>query len=252
MQCSIPSGKSMPLPGGTLSLHYTVPVNANWSVLVGISGGYYGTKVKLNDGAVFTSGQVDDQGAGFQYKVRTTGYEETQHFGMASIPLMAQYHSDGDKGQWYVNAGVKLCMAYSVDVDAKAKQLDLSGYYPDYDLEVKDMPQHGLGTANNWKAKTTLDPQFSVAGSVAGGRSWGFGEIMRLYVGLFVDYGLTPMYKKDGSSSVVSYSASGVQNIRANSAMNMEGSGNPRLFAFGAQVKLGLKYKQQAKPAAKK
>jgi OOP family OmpA-OmpF porin len=153
-QYRLQGGTDRLLPGGSLSLLHIFPAGGRWSLLTGITGSVYRTEARFPDGTVFTDYQVDDEGSAFQYNIKTTGYKETQRFFAAGIPLLLQYHTAGAGTQWYIDGGGKVLFPTGVSSNVSAQQLSLSGYYPDYNVVVTNLPQHGFGALDNWRTKT--------------------------------------------------------------------------------------------------
>lgn len=237
-------------PGGSLGLNYTFPLGNHFGLLTGIQAGFYNAKASVKDGATLTSNTVDDQGSAFEYRVTPTGYKETQHFLAAGIPVMIQYHTEG-KTQWYIDAGGKVLVPFHGETKASAQQLVLTGYYPDVNVELKDLPQHGFGTVNNWQSKSTNDLKLTATASLATGFRFELSEKLHLYTGVFVDYGINDM-KKDATqaTSIVAYSPTSISNVQGTGVMAM--SENAKLLAYGIQVRLGFggnaKKQHKAKP----
>lgn len=228
-------------PGGSLGVNYTFRLGKQWGLLTGVAASYYNTKVTLQDGT-FSSYQVDNTGSAFQYNIKATGFEEKQSFLAGTVPVMLQYHTLGNT-RWYLNAGAKLILPAEATVKASASQLDLSGYYPDYNIEVKEMPQHGFGTVNNWKSDTKQELKPSVTASAATGISFRIGEGMRLYTGVYFDYGVTNMQKSSGNNpSLVAYNPGNIDQAKAGSLLN--GVDKVNLMAYGIQVRIGLEKKK--------
>jgi outer membrane protein OmpA-like peptidoglycan-associated protein len=239
-QYQLKNGQNMLLPGGSLGLLYTFRLGQNWALLSGITAGVYRTQATLPDGVVFTNYQVDNAGSAFQYSMTTKGYKEKQQFFAGSIPLVLQYHTPGDGSQWYINFGGKAILPSSATVDLSAKQLTLSGYYPDYNIEVSNLPQHGLGTLNNWKGSTTAILKPGAALTAATGVSFRLSKGTRLYTGLYAEYGLTDLRSKNDSMPLVTYSPSGVNGAQVNSVLNTQNAGQLKTLSFGLQVRLSF------------
>jgi OOP family OmpA-OmpF porin len=237
---TLQNGTTSLQPGGSLGLGYTFRLANNVDLLTGVTGGIYRTKATQQDGLSFSSYQVDDAGSAFQYNVKATGYQEMQRFFAASVPLLLQYHTTGSDIQWYINGGGKVFLPFANSVALSAKQLVLSGYYPDYNIEVANLPQHGFGTVNNWKGNATPKLKPSAAASMATGFSFLVAPGMRLYAGLFVDYGLTDMKDKKDDQPLAPYSPAGVTKVKAGSLLNTPAAGTVNLLAFGIQLRLGF------------
>src|SRR5579872_83128 len=236
----LPGGSTHILPGGSIGLLYAFPLQSQLDLLTGISAGVYRTEARLPDGTTFTNYQVDDQGSAFEYKMRTTGYRETQQFIAAGVPVLLQYHTAVGGKEWYVNAGGKIFFPASDHINLSAQQLSLSGYYPDYNVELSDLPKHGFGKLNGWKAGTSVDLKPTAALSASTGIGFTLANKMVLYAGLFADYGLTGMQKRHDSMPLFTYNPAGISGTRANGVLNMPNTGPMNLLAFGLQVRLSL------------
>lgn len=228
-------------PGGSLGVNYTFRLAKQWGVLTGVSASYYNTKLTLQDGT-FSSYQVDNTGSAFQYNIKASGFEEKQSFLAGTIPVMLQYHTLGNT-RWYMSAGAKLILPVEATVKASASQLTLTGYYPDYNIEVKDMPQHGFGNVSNWSSDTKQELKPSVTASAATGFSFRLSEGMRFYTGVYFDYGVTNMQKRSGDNpSLVAYNPANINEAKAGSALN--GIDKSYLMAYGIQVRIGFEKKK--------
>src|ERR1700722_590179 len=234
------NGKDKFLPGGSLGLDYTFRLGNQWGLLTGIVGGIYRTQATFPDGLIFNYNQVDDEGSAFQYSLKTIGYKESQRFFAATIPLLLQYHTAGEGTQWWMNAGGKVFFPFNSSIQISAKQLSLSGYYPDYNLEVSNLPQHGFGALNNWKTSATTAFKPTAALSAATGFSFRASANSRLYIGVYADYGLTDLKEKNGTLPLATYDAGGINGVQANGVLNMPNAGKVGLLSVGLQVRLSF------------
>lgn len=246
---NVQNGQSSLLAGGSLGLGYTFPIARHWGILAGVTGGFYGTKTTLNN-TTFTSGQVDNTGSAFEYGVQTVGYKETQRFFSFGVPVMLQYHTTGPKTQWYFNGGGKLLLPLDVKVKSSAQSLVLSGYYPNYNLELSDLPQHGFGTDNGWNGSTTYKLRTTGALVAETGLSFPLSHKTRLYTGLYFEYGVSNSKRKNTATAFVPYNPNGVTDIQAGTVLNTSTTGDARFLAYGIQVKLGFGH-GKAKPATR-
>ncbi len=247
---SLQSGQSQGQPGGSLGLSYPFRLGYNWDLLSGVTVGLYRTRASLSDG-VFTSYQIDDAGSAFQYSIKTTGYKETQRFFAASVPLLLQYHTTDPGVQWYFDGGGKVFVPFSTSVQVSAQQLSLSGYYPDFNVAVSNLPQHGFGTIKDWKTSATTKLKPAAALSAATGVSFSLGPDKRLYAGLYVDYGLTSLKGKNDSMPLVTYSPTGLTGVQGGSVLSMPNTGKVTLLSFGLQLRLSFGTARPSRPAAR-
>ena len=254
-QYQLLNGQNKPLPAGSLGLLYTFQLGRNWGLITGITGGLYRTQATLPNGTAFRNYLVDDQGSAFQYTMKTEGYKETQQFFSAGVPLLLQYHTAGEGTQWYFNGGGKVVFPSSASIAISAHELTLSGYYPDYNVNLSSLPQHGFGTITNWKASTTSVLKPATALTAGTGLSLSLSHSTRLYIGLYAEYGLTDLKSGNDSLSLVTYSPTGISGIKASSVLNMQNAGQMKLLAFGVQVRLsfgGARAKPAPRPSTDK
>ncbi|MGX5816603.1 OmpA family protein [Chitinophaga lutea] len=237
LQYDLPSGNAKLQAGASLGATYTFPLSQRFGIVTGISAGYYKTKATLKDDVIFVSYAVDDNNSAFHYQARTRGFEETQRFFSAGIPVLLQYHTLGNT-QWYVQGGGKLLLPFNGKISSSASSLALAGYYPDQHLTIDELPQHGFGTIQNWKDDKGLELKPAVALSLATGFSFRLSEKLRLYTGVYADYGLNNMKKSGSEDLFVTYAPTGIDNAKTNGVLTM--TGKARAMSFGIQVKLGI------------
>jgi len=251
-QYALRNGQNKPLPAGSLGLLYTFELGRSWGLITGITGGVYRTQATLPYGTTFTNYQIDDEGSAFQYSMKTEGYKETQQFLAAGVPLLLQYHTAGAGTQWYCIGGAKVVFPSSDNVTISAQQLNLSGYYPDYNVTLSNLPQHGFGTIANWKASTTAVLKPAAALVAATGLSFNLSHSSRLYTGLYAEYGLTNLKSGSDSLPLVTYSPTGITAIKASGVLNMQNAGQMKGVAFGLQLRIsfgGARTKPSARTA---
>lgn len=255
MPYSLQNAQTKQLPAGSLGLNYTFRLGTQWGFLTGINGGLYRTQITLQDGRTFSHYEVDDVGSAFQYNLTPTGYKETQQFFAASIPLLLQYHTIGTGRQFYFNGGGKIFIPFNTNVKISAQQLSISGYYPDFNIAVSNLPQHGFGTINSWKSSTTSNLKPAAALSAATGVVFRISPTMRLYTGLYVDFGLTDLRQKNDSTPFVTYSSNGLNGVQLNGVLNIKDASQAALLSFGLQVRLSFgsveAMHKKAKPISK-
>lgn len=234
-------------PNFGAEIGFTHMFRKHWGFVTGIGASQYANEAFINNGTTSTSNQVDDVGASFEYRIKSYGYKERQSLMSIHIPVMVQYRTLLNNTQWYINAGAKFFVPFDVKVKAEAQQLNLSGYYPDVNLEIQDLSQHGFGTVSNWKSNTNYVLKPGVAASIATGVSFKLANNNRFDIGIYADYVLNNM-KKNSGMPVVSYNAPLSSGVASNSVLSIDNTGSIRLFSAGLQLKLGFGIKKKDKP----
>jgi len=240
LQYSLKDGQAKLLPAGSLGLNYTFKLSSHWGFRTGVAAGLYRTQITLPDGQLFTYNAVDDMGSAFEYRLKFTGYKETQHFLAAAIPLLLQYHTDGAGTQWYIEGGAKLFIPFNASTQISARRVDLTGYYPDFNVELSDLPQHGFGTLNNWRSTSTLKLKPAAALSGGTGIMFRLSPGMSLYTGLFVDFGLTNLKDNSDTSRLVTYNSNGTNGPQASSVLNTKNTDRSTILSYGLQIRLSF------------
>lgn len=238
LQYQLNNGESMLRAGGSLDIGYSYPLGGSWDLLTGVGGGYYSTKATSKDGTVYSSYEVDNTGSAFQYNITTRGYTETQQFFAVGIPVKLYYNSSG-KTKWYANAGVRVVVPFRATLKASAQALSRSAYYPDYNIEIDDLEQHGFGTTTNWQGKASQSLNATVAASAGTGLNFTLARFLHLYTGVYAEYGLTTMRTRDDQSNLIKYDRENPANSRLAGLMSISGKG--RLVSYGLQVRLTMR-----------
>ncbi len=239
--------------GGGIGVGYTYFFSDHWGISTGVDVTYNQNSFELDNGTTISTYEVDDQTSAFEYQVTPTNYKEDQHFIGVAIPLLMQYRTSiASQTQLYFGFGGKILFPGKQTVKASASELQLSGYYPDINLLIDDLPSHGFGKVTNWQDKTTvsLDPSFLLSAET--GLTFKLKEKTQLYTGIYVDYGLTELAKESVDVNIVAYNPNSLDNIQANGTSgNRKIVQESRYFSAGIQLKLGFSLtKDRPEPVA--
>jgi outer membrane protein OmpA-like peptidoglycan-associated protein len=233
--------------GGGLGVGYTYFLNSNWGIVTGLDLQYSSNRLGIQD-QTLANYEVDSRTSAFEYRVSANGYKEKQDFVSLAIPVFLQYRTAfSPKTTGYINLGGKLLLPGKQNIDANANILALSGYYPDSNLEIDDLPNHGFGTLTNWSDETKISLKTAVLLSFETGLAFKIKE-QTLYTGLYFDYGLNNMLSKDASENIVTYAPQGIDLIQANSiSTNSDLIDKARYVSAGVQLKWGFSLRKNNK-----
>ena len=203
----VTNGSSKNRAGFNVGLGYTYFFSEKWGVVTGVDMSFYNGKTTVGN---ITSGyaSVDNEGDKFEYRSAFTNYEETQKTIFLNIPVMGQFqHPIMESAKLYAQAGVKVGIPISGKFEAKDAAYTTTGYYPDYNIEIGNIPAQGFGTYNGKSVENDLDLKVSFALAAEVGLKWSLADKMSLYTGLYLDYGLTDVVKTESDKALVSYSS---------------------------------------------
>lgn len=228
--------------GSKIGVGYTYFLNQHWGIVTGAELGYFKNHSTLDD-RTYSSYQIDSEGEAFDYRVKTKGYKEESHFYSASIPLMLQYRTLGNT-QFYINGGGRVYFPFAQQTKVGIDELKMSGYYADLNVELVDIPSHGFGTLTNWKSEseTKLKTTFSLSAET--GVSFKISDKIRLYTGLYIDYGLSNLQNKNQLQTdvpLVNYNAENNAENQPNGIIQTSNAiDRAKLLAYGFQVRIGF------------
>lgn len=227
---------------GGLGVNYTCFFAKNWGLQTGVEARYNSNVFDLDNNEQLISNEIDNQASAFEYIVNPNEYTEKQHFYSFSIPVMLQYQtSTSNTTGFYFGLGAKVLFPRKQKVDVNAETLLLSGYYPDLNLEIDDLPEYGFGTINNWSDNTNVALSTSLLLSIEGGLTFKLKEDLKLYTGIYADYGLTNLKENQKLQNLVGYSMDGIDNVPANGVMSTDKIvENSKYLSAGIQLKLGF------------
>jgi hypothetical protein len=152
---------------------------------------------------------VDETNSAFEYRVNTSGYQEKQVLTAFQIPVFVQYKKLINVGtHFYARAGAKYMLPLSFKTTATATRVAASGYYPDFNLLVTDLPSHGFGVTNGYNQKGSYNTENIFLGSLEIGFSFKIAKKSTIYTGFFYDQALQSIIKNDSNNSFIGYNPS--------------------------------------------
>jgi hypothetical protein len=240
--------------GYTFSLH---PYINNGNIVTGVEMVSYSAVTTANS---ITESAPDRYSSDGRYEEmffnsRITGYTEKQGVTYFQIPLMLELRFPKfDRHKWYVAAGAKFGFTLS-DISrfagsytTKADGLLTTGYLPNKQETLSDMPEIGFVNMTNTAWNGNLDFGFNLSLTAETGVRWALTDLFGLYAGIFVDYGLMDISPvKTGVGGIVNRQETRPSAFVYNSvllAQNPSGEAyvnKINLLSIGLKVRIGLR-----------
>jgi len=131
-----------------------------------------------------------------EFHSTVNGYKEEQSVMLLQIPFMLQYQRIYNDKLLYATAGTKIGFPLTGKSKSYADSLENSGYSEYLDGEFANQKFLGFGTFTKQKGENKLTLQTAVLLSAETGIKWKLNEDLRLYTGIYFDYGLNSVTKR--------------------------------------------------------
>lgn len=280
----IPGGYNNLLLGWNSGIGYSYFFTKHFGFSVGAGMSYFhsqgGYNVKFDKDQHYNLGiQIDDDfyadnpNMPFELRARLQDWKEVQTGYTFDIPLMFLFQNKfGMKKKYgiYVGLGAKIQIPFIsthfkvVDSrDADQGKLNISGYYPDWHMEVAaggtqdpQVPQHGYGTIHDpnealgWHGNARVKTSYSAAAEI--GFLYTLTTRVDFIYGFYFDYGLNNI-KADGGDTPLMQANNPYHSgypkgehyvgkgIAYNGLMNSDRTDHINLLSYGAKVGLRIK-----------
>jgi hypothetical protein len=213
---------------------YIKKINDNFGVGLGLEYTQLKNSIKTSDGFSTSTNLVDDVTSAFVYKVTTDGYTEEQELKAIQIPLFLEYKKRFDDiSSFYVRVGVKYLMPSEFNTKGTASKVTATGYYPDFNLLIADLPSRGFGTTLNYSEAGEYETVNIFMFSLEAGMSFDVGN-NSLYTGFFLDRGTKSIIESKNDVSFIGY------NTTTTTGRKLNGLYNSRLDGEVIPINIGV------------
>ena len=229
--------------GGALKVGYIYSLTNHIGIGTGLEFSQYKQEVSLNSfSGTLTNDEVDSSSSAFVYNVTTSNYKEKQTLHAIQIPLFFQYKTIINKGiDFNFRAGAKYFLPVKYKIDAKASYVNGTGYYPDVNLNIGNLPEHGFGSLANYSAHGEYETKGIVMSMFELGFTFDMGLKNSLYAAMFLENGYGSILDQKTDKSYVGYNPTSVLDRKANGLYGVVKDAKLQPVAFG--VTLGWNFK---------
>lgn len=186
------NGTVKPGFGFTGNLTYNYFFAPNWGFGTGIAVQTFKSTATLN--FMSTTPSVDTDGDSFDYRANFNNWQESQKMLMLEIPIALNYRQQfGDNLGILISGGTKISLPVRSVYETVGGEITTTGYYPQWNVELSGMPQHGFDTYSEFPS-SDIDAKLNFSLFANLGALYKISEKMDLYIGAYVNYGLSDVF----------------------------------------------------------
>jgi hypothetical protein len=227
---SISDGKSFEKSGYVLNVQFNIAISHSFGIGIGAGYSKYSSDVSL-DKYYNTTAAFDNEGDNYEYRVYGSNLKENQLINFIEIPfllvLQNQYHK---KFKMSLGLGVKAMLPVQSHFKGTSGEIETRGFYPQYNVELSNMPNHGFDIFSIKNASGQLSTKVSYAAIMELGAKISLGKIYLTFC-LSGTYGLSNI----GVSKELFTADHGYQSLSSISS-------NYEAFSIGAKTGLAFPF----------
>lgn len=133
----------------------------------------------------------------YVHNAKFNNWQEKQQITFVEIPLAGQFKQRiNDKINMLITLGVKISLPVSANYQTTGGEIVTSGYYPQYNIELTDLPNYGYSTiTKSFTGKYSLNPLYSTIAKL--GAIYKLTKRIDLHAGAYFNNGLNNILKAD-------------------------------------------------------
>jgi hypothetical protein len=234
--------------GYTYSLTRDSSKFIRWGISTGAELSSFTTTTRVNhlSGQSLERYSYDGRTEAMYFNSEIGNFKETQRAKYLQIPLMTEMiFRNSSRHRWYLAGGAKFGFAVSGNYETTPYSLYTSGYFPETERTFENMPEYGFVTATDPSWKGDLDFFFNIALALETGVRWAISENLRIYSGIYLDYGLTDVLSTK-ARNIIAYRPDTQEKLEYTSIIIAKQSSDAgyvdkiNLIAVGLKVKISF------------
>ncbi|MDT0686964.1 hypothetical protein [Autumnicola psychrophila] len=214
-----------------------------------------GAELQYTEGSAYLSSiedaytSLDMEGEEFEFRYRAEDFFEYQYAYFLNIPLQVQYETQGIT-RFYAAGGLKAGFVLQSEYEAQASSLTTSGYYKQYDAELRNPRFAGFGEFGSMDtSRSELGLRTNFILNMEAGVKFMLENDKALYMGLFIDYGLKDVKPEQNQQNLIAYNTEDPTNFMnrsllssANNTDSTEYVEEVKTLAFGLKIQYALQF----------
>jgi hypothetical protein len=200
---SLPNGNVKPALGYQFAIDWRYFFSPKWGI--GLGAGYAANASNGNlDSYSLKTPSTDDTGESFEYRLTASGIKEKLKLNAVEIPVYLAYRKKVSKKLGLQGSlGFKVSLPVSATYQATEGTIETKGYYPAYDAEFSNMPNHGFEKIDKINYSGDLTTQMAYSIFCGFGVSKPLGKV-GLTIGVYGSYGLSSVLQP-GNNQLFTY-----------------------------------------------
>lgn len=192
---SLKDGVQKPTIGITANMGFTHYFTSKLGLLSGIGIQTCGSVSTIN--LTESTPAIDSDMDVYVHNAKFNSWQEKQQVLFVEIPLAGEFKQRiNDKINMLFTLGAKLSIPVSATYKSTGGEIVTSGYYPQYNIELTDLPNHGFTTiTQSFSGKNNLNLLYSAIAKI--GVGYKLTEKIDLHAGAYFNYGLNNILKAD-------------------------------------------------------
>lgn len=163
--------------------------NKNWGIGTGVGLKVVSASFSYPDAITTEPGATDSEGEKYTKITSVNGYKENYRSLYLDIPVTAVYKLPLSYNiDFWVSASFVLGVPIQGEHRVMQGSETVKGYYPQWDLLIEDMPEHGFGTTNLQGVKTVENPGVTYGANVEVNTTIRLTPVTSIQASLFGEY----------------------------------------------------------------
>ena len=181
--------------GYTVNLAFSHFFTTQWGIQTGIGLQSFTSLSTLN--LTESSPSIDSDGDSYIFKSNFKNWQENQQVLFFEIPLTGQFkHGFNNKLGLLATAGAKISIPIHATYKTTGGEIVTSGYYPQWNIELTDVPQEGFKTiTQSYTGKSNLNTAYTAIVELGG--IYKLSDKVELYAGGYFNYGINNVLKPE-------------------------------------------------------
>ena len=191
----IPQSISKEGKGYVGNIQFNTAISHFFAIGLGVGYAKYSSEVSL-DKYFKTVAATDTEGDSFEYRLYGTNLKEIQSVDIIEIPLvLILQNQEHKKFKTYLQLGAKAQLPLQSHFQSTSGTIETRGYYPQYNVELSNMPNHGFdiysltGVSGNLSTKVGYAALMEFGANISLDKSY-------LSIALFCSYGLSSIIQQ--------------------------------------------------------